>query len=156
MGEIDRRRFVKLTGASAAAMIFGYGPFTEEIWAQPAFSGYPFRLGVASGDPEPDGVVLWTRLAPEPLADNGFGGMPKDRAVEVRWEVARDESFRRTVRAGKTVARPGLEAWATACTSRSPGYCRTASTSTGSGRAPLRTPSAGPRRRRPPARASRR
>ena len=58
MGEIDRRRFVKLTGASAAAMIFGYGPFTEKIWAQPAFSGYPFRLGVASGDPEPDGVVL--------------------------------------------------------------------------------------------------
>ena len=137
MGVINRRRFVKLTGASAAAMIFGYGPFTEEIWAQPAFSGYPFRLGVASADPEPDGVVLWARLAPEPLADNGFGGMSKDRA-------------------GKTVARPGLEAWATACTSRSPGYCRTASTSTGSGRAPLRTPSAGPRRRRPPARASRR
>jgi alkaline phosphatase D len=39
---------------------------------------------VASADPEPDGVVLWTRLVPEPLADNGFGGMPKYRAVEVR------------------------------------------------------------------------
>jgi len=33
MGVINRRRFVKLTGASAAAMIFGYGPFTEKIWA---------------------------------------------------------------------------------------------------------------------------
>ena len=108
MGEIDRRRFVALTGASAAALIFGYGPSTEKVWARPAFSGYPFKLGVASGDPEPDGVVLWTRLAPEPLADNGFGGMPKDRAVEVRWEVATDESFRRKVRGGKTLARPRL------------------------------------------------
>jgi alkaline phosphatase D len=108
MGEIDRRRFVKLTGASAAALVFGYGPFTEKVWAQPSFSGYPFRLGVASGDTEPDGVVLWTRLAPEPLADNGFGGMPKDWAVEVQWEVAKDENFRRPVQAGKTVARPKL------------------------------------------------
>ena len=108
MGEIDRRKFVALTGASAAALIFGYGPSTEKVWARPAFSGYPFRLGVASGDPEPDGVVLWTRLAPEPLADNGFGGMTKDRGVEVRWEVATDENFRRRVRGGRTIARPKL------------------------------------------------
>ena len=108
MGEIDRRKFMKLTGAGAAALVFGYGPFTEKILAQPTFSGYPFKLGVASGDPEPDGVVLWTRLASEPLADNGFGGMPKDRAIEVRWEVAKDESFRRTVQAGRTFARPKL------------------------------------------------
>ena len=108
MGEIDRRKFVALTGASAAALIFGYGPSTEKVWARPSFSGYPFRLGVASGDPKPDGVVLWTRLAPEPLADNGFGGMPKDRGVEVLWEVATDENFRRRVRGGRTIARPRL------------------------------------------------
>src|SRR5258708_4870588 len=36
-------------------------------------AGYPFTLGVASGDPWPDGVVLWTRLAPQPLQG---GGMP--------------------------------------------------------------------------------
>jgi len=30
-----------------------------------AFS--PFKLGIASGDPTPTGVVLWTRLAPDPL-----------------------------------------------------------------------------------------
>ena len=36
----------------------------------------PFTLGVASGDPLPDGVVLWTRLALDPLADDGLGGMP--------------------------------------------------------------------------------
>jgi len=28
----------------------------------------PFSLGVASGDPAPDGFVLWTRPAPDPLA----------------------------------------------------------------------------------------
>ena len=33
----------------------------------PRFSASPFTLGVASGDPSPDGVVLWTRLAPDPL-----------------------------------------------------------------------------------------
>ena len=42
-------------------------------YAAPKFKQYPFTLGVASGDPSPDGIVLWTRLAPDPL--NG-GGMP--------------------------------------------------------------------------------
>ena len=45
----------------------------------------PFTLGVASGDPAPDGVVLWTRSAPNPLADDGLGGMPS-RPVNVEWE----------------------------------------------------------------------
>jgi alkaline phosphatase D len=49
-----------------------------------------FALGVASGDPTPDGVVLWTRLAPAPLTD--LGGMP-DVAVPVRWQVSSDPSF---------------------------------------------------------------
>ena len=35
------------------------------------FRDYPFRLGIASGDPTPGGCVLWTRLAPEPLAADG-------------------------------------------------------------------------------------
>ena len=46
----------------------------------------PFTLGVASGDPAPDGAVIWTRLAPRPLAADGLGGMP-DRVVEVDWEA---------------------------------------------------------------------
>ena len=41
-------------------------------------------------DPAPDGVVLWTRLAPNPLADDGLGGMPS-RPVDVEWEIAADE-----------------------------------------------------------------
>ncbi|MET1072173.1 MAG: alkaline phosphatase D family protein [Umezawaea sp.] len=65
----------------------------------------PFTLGVASGDPTPDEVVLWTRLAPYPLAENGLGGMPS-RVVEVKWELAEDERFRRVVRRGSEWARP--------------------------------------------------
>jgi alkaline phosphatase D len=64
----------------------------------------PFTLGVASGDPEPDGFVIWTRLAPTPLAEDGLGGMPS-RDVPVEWEIAADERFHRVVRRGATLAR---------------------------------------------------
>ncbi len=66
------------------------------------FDTDPFALGVASGDPSSDGMVLWTRLAPDPL--NG-GGMPT-APVEVTWELATDERFHRVVRRGKTMAVP--------------------------------------------------
>ena len=104
MGEMDRRTFVKMGGASAAALILGYGPFTESVWSQPVFPDYPFTLGISSGDPLPDGVVLWTRLAPDPL--NG-GGMPSKK-VPVQWQVATDEGFANVVREGATFARPEL------------------------------------------------
>ncbi|MCA1189330.1 MULTISPECIES: alkaline phosphatase [unclassified Saccharopolyspora] len=67
----------------------------------------PFTLGVASGDPVPDGVVLWTRLAPDPTADDGRGGMP-DKVVDVQWEVAENERFSRVVRRGQAQAAPEL------------------------------------------------
>ena len=107
MGEIDRRTFVKLSGASAAALVFGAGPFIEEAVARPSFRGYPFKLGVSSGDPLPEGVVLWTRLAPKPLAEDGRSGMP-NKKVPVRWQVATDERFRKVVRRGEVYARPEL------------------------------------------------
>ncbi|WP_431918066.1 alkaline phosphatase D family protein [Micromonospora wenchangensis] len=66
---------------------------------------WPFTLGVASGDPDHQGVVLWTRLAPQPLAGDGLGGMP-GRTVEVQWEVAADELFRHVVQRGTQTARP--------------------------------------------------
>ncbi|MER7503020.1 alkaline phosphatase D family protein [Nonomuraea pusilla] len=65
----------------------------------------PFTLGVASGEPTPDGVVLWTRLAQDPLALDGLGGMP-DRPVAVEWQLAKDENFRQVVRRGAETARP--------------------------------------------------
>jgi alkaline phosphatase D len=74
------------------------------LLAQPKFGGDPFSLGVASGDPWPASVVLWTRLAPEPLEG---GGMPTAN-VEVGWEVAREAAFHTIVRTGAAIARPEL------------------------------------------------
>jgi len=71
---------------------------------RPRFASYPFTLGVASGEPTPDGVVLWTRLAPDPLRG---GGMP-DSAVEVEWVIADDELMSRNVRRGIEIAAPEL------------------------------------------------
>ena len=64
------------------------------------FRSNPFQLGVASGDPIGDGVVLWTRLDAEALDRAGALG----RHVPVGWEVAEDEHFRHIVRTGSHVA----------------------------------------------------
>jgi alkaline phosphatase D len=65
----------------------------------------PFTLGVAAGDPAPDGFVIWTRLAPRPLELHS--GMPMKK-VTVAWEVASDEAFATTVARGEAIARPEL------------------------------------------------
>ena len=87
----------------AASLALGVGVLSGNR-AQAAFPSYPFKLGVASGDPWPDGVVLWTRLAPRPLQG---GGMPQSD-VAVRWEVSEDDGFRKVVRTGTALATPGL------------------------------------------------
>jgi alkaline phosphatase D len=94
---LSRRDFLRSAASLAAAAL----PFPR-AWAQPKFARYPFTLGIASGYPSAEGVVLWTRLAPQPHAG---GGMP-EAAVEVAWEVAADEAFRDIVRRGKALADP--------------------------------------------------
>ncbi len=74
--------------------------------AQQLFTAYPFRLGVAAGDPSSDGFVIWTRLAPDPLAEHG--GMPMGAPVAVDWQVASDEHLRTVVAKGSALARPEL------------------------------------------------
>lgn len=71
--------------------------------ASPRFTRDPFSLGVASGSPLTDSVVLWTRLAPDPLAGGGLGS----EAISVRWELSGDERFRSDVRRGRADALPG-------------------------------------------------
>lgn len=61
---------------------------------------YLFPLGVASGDPVSDGFVIWTRLVPLPLAENGGLSAP----MAVMWEVAEDALFARVIRAGRVTA----------------------------------------------------
>ncbi|WP_394581929.1 alkaline phosphatase [Cytobacillus firmus] len=107
--DIDRRSFLsgagKIAGFSLAlAMAQSLGVGNLKVDAAPKFSKYPFTLGVASGDPLSDSVVLWTRLAPDPL--NG-GGMP-NHAVPVKWELAADEHFRKVVKHGTEIAVPEL------------------------------------------------
>ena len=65
--------------------------------------GTPFTLGVASGDPWPDGFVIWTRLAPRPL-DEHSGMTMAPKGVPVGWEVAGDEGFTQIVQKGDAVA----------------------------------------------------
>lgn len=98
---LTRRRFLELLAASAAMSAAGC-----DLSAPPLPSN-PFTLGVTSGDPLADRVVLWTRLAPTPLAIDGGGGMPAT-AYPVIWEVANDEGFASIVRTGVAVATPGL------------------------------------------------
>lgn len=99
---LSRREFLRLTMSAAAVAAGSACDFTNL-----ALPGFPFTLGVASGDPLADRVVLWTRLATDPLALDGSGGMPNE-PVAVVWEVANDEAFRSIVRAGSAIAHPSL------------------------------------------------
>lgn len=78
--------------------------FPAPVSARPRFAEYPFSLGVASGDPLSDGVVLWTRLAPDPLNGGGMG----QESVPVQWIVAHDEAMTQVVQQGTTLALPEL------------------------------------------------
>ena len=70
---------------------------------EPPSGGFPFTLGLASGMPRADSVVLWTRLAPFPHeVDGGLPGIQ----VTVRWELAEDERFSRGLRTGQVLTRP--------------------------------------------------
>ncbi|GAA2277973.1 alkaline phosphatase [Streptomyces ruber] len=103
----NRRRFLGGIGAVAGLAAAGQVPLEGTALAAPRLRGgvYPFTLGVASGDPTSDGVVLWTRLAPDPFSPDG--GMPS-RPVPVDWQVALDAGMRRIVRRGTVPALPGL------------------------------------------------
>lgn len=108
------RRF--LLGAAAAGLVLPTSVARAQV------RGNPFTLGIASGSPRDDSVILWTRLAPEPL--NG-GGMPAGD-VMVRYRVWEDAEMRRLLREGDVIApeadahsvhlrldglRPGREYW---------------------------------------------
>ena len=78
---------------------------TRRLFAKPIFDAYPFTLGVASGDPLPDGIVLWTRLAPKPLEG---GGMPMAIVERRLGDRARSRGFRTIAQKGIALARPEL------------------------------------------------
>ncbi len=97
----SRCALLSCAAALALAPAFTSLPY-KKSWAQPRFSDYPFKLGVASGDPLPDGVVIWTRLAPDPFTTDALPQEP----IEVEWQVAEDVAMRRVVQNGTARARP--------------------------------------------------
>lgn len=103
---MKRRTFLTTTGAAAVAALsselLGIGESTSAA-PTPKLTDYPFQLGVASGDPLSDAVVIWTRVVTDPFAP--FGGMPYER-VPVEWQVAEDEGFQKVVKRGSVTAKP--------------------------------------------------
>jgi alkaline phosphatase D len=65
-----------------------------------------FAHGVASGDPLPDSVVLWTRVTPTTASKPGSGLGP---TVTVRWQVSTSSSFTSVVRSGQLSTGPARD-----------------------------------------------
>jgi alkaline phosphatase D len=101
MTNFSKRHFLQLAAISAAGAATLSLP--RSVWSQTdssrKFQNNPLQLGVASGSPTHDSVVLWTRLV-ETSLDN--------RPVAVRWEVADDETFSRIVQSGQHLATADL------------------------------------------------
>ncbi|MFD8915252.1 alkaline phosphatase D family protein [Streptomyces sp. NPDC059575] len=93
----SRRSVVKAAAATAALA----GPLAAALPARAATAAPVFAHGVASGDPLPDGVLLWTRVTPTPEALPGSGVGP---ATDVSWVVARDKALTSVVATGSTTA----------------------------------------------------
>ncbi len=95
--QASRRDFIRVSaGLGTAFLTVGATPGRLR-----RFLDYPFTLGIASGEPRPDTIVLWTRLAPRPL--EAAGGMSSD-VVRVDWEIAHDEQFAQVVKRGRAEA----------------------------------------------------
>ena len=99
---LHRRRFLLAAGLSTA---LGSLP----AWARRGerLSHNPFTLGVASGDPQPDNALIWTRLT-LPLVTLGEMGSTELPPTPVRWELASDQQFRHILSQGQAMALPQL------------------------------------------------
>ncbi|WP_116044489.1 alkaline phosphatase D family protein [Amycolatopsis palatopharyngis] len=105
MSALSRRDVLRAGGTLVA--VAGTGLVGGAAFAAPS-GGVPaaFAHGVASGDPLPDGVLLWTRVTPTEDARPGSGAGPD---VRVQWEVALDEGFRTVVAQGDTATGPARD-----------------------------------------------
>lgn len=98
---LDRRTLLRLAGASAGTAVLAGATLAGPSPAGAATAA--FRHGAASGDPLPDGILLWTRVTPTPDALPGSGAGPD---VEVSWQVATEPDFRSPVAAGTLTTGP--------------------------------------------------
>ncbi len=96
---VSRRLFLSYGAAIAALPLLTDA--AQGAGRAAAFQENPFSLGVASGDPDSTGFVIWTRLAPRPLdPDGGMTPAP----VSVEWQVSEDEGGSRVVKSGTATA----------------------------------------------------
>ncbi|QKW05975.1 alkaline phosphatase D family protein [Streptomyces sp. NA04227] len=98
-----RRTVVKAAATTAVLAPLAAGALQPTAHAA---TGPSFSHGVASGDPLPDGVLLWTRVTPTAEAVPGSGKGPD---TEVSWEVAEDKDFQRIVVRGSTTSRAATD-----------------------------------------------
>ena len=105
MLDLDRREILKLAAVGALAFSSVRSAISRPVWRDD-----PFQLGVASGSPTDDSVVLWTRLlSPELPPQSKFQSHSDSQAaVAVQWELADDEKFTRIVSRGQSLALPAL------------------------------------------------
>ncbi len=96
---MNRRTLLALLAASTSATL------CSRAWSQVKLPSHPFTLGVASGSPRHDSVVLWTRLHIAGLL--GHSTVP-NAPIAVRWEVAKDERFSQLLQQGTANALPEL------------------------------------------------
>lgn len=89
----QRRHWIALAAATAAGAVFPGVAVAAPVWRSD-----PFALGVASGSPALDSVVLWTRIAHSALPLEPGQGIP------VQWELSLDAAFSRIAARGTVQA----------------------------------------------------
>lgn len=97
---LDRRTLLRLAGASAGTAILTGSALASPASAAPSIA---FQHGVASGDPLPDGLLLWTRVTPTADARPGSGVGPQ---VQIPWQIAADPDFAVVVASGSVTTGP--------------------------------------------------
>ena len=91
--QLDRRALLTLASGLAGSLWL-----PRSAWSQATIEGNPFALGIASGSPTHDSVVIWTRIA----------GITSRQDTTVRWEVAHDDQFKQPVQTGQATASAAL------------------------------------------------
>ncbi len=96
---MQRRDLLKLAAVSATLT-----SLPSAGWSRQSWDSNPFSLGIASGSPTSDSIVLWTRLG---LAEVEAAGRSRS-PIPVAWQIAHDRNFGHIAKQGEVLASPTL------------------------------------------------